>query len=428
MPVPSAKKPTKPLVLAVAIIALMLASSAKARADVVTDWNAIAVQVTNTAPLRPGPTSVLDMAIVQIAVYDAIQAYEGDYEPYCASIAGTTGSPVAAAAKAARDILVTRFPVQSAALGVHSTYLAYLASRGLSESDPGVAVGAAAAACILARRANDGSFPSVPVIFTGINQVGFWGFMPSNPPQAMVAPWFGSVTPFTLKSPSQFRPKSPPDLDSPGYTKAYDEVKNLGRLTASTRTAQQTETAIFYNLNFGAVWNRLLREVSTANVNNISDSSRLFALADMAMADSLIAAWDCKSHFVFWRPITAIRYGDLDNNPNTIGDADWLPFITTPPYSDYTSGANNISNSTLRSLALFFGTDQMNFRVVTTNTNLPVPNQVRYYTSFSDAADEVVEARIYQGIHFRFADTEARQQGKRVAQWAHSHFLRPVID
>jgi hypothetical protein len=406
----------------IAILAILLATPASVRADAVADWNAIAVQATITAA-RPGPTGVLDIAMVQAAVYDAVQAIEQRYEPYHVEIPGASGSPVAATARAARDVLVSRFPAQTASL--EATYQQYLLTHGLSDTDPGVQVGATAAAGIIALRAGDGSFPvPPPPPFTGGTDPGVW--RPTPPAFApMLAPWMGDVTPFTLTSPSQFLAPPPPPLTSHQYARAYDEAKALGSLTGSSRTAEQTDMAHFWNLNYGVVWNRLVRELAAARVDNIADSSRLFALADMAMADAIITAWNSKNYYVFWRPITAIREGDNDGNPLTAGDPSWLPLINTPPYPDHTSGANNISSAALRSLQLFFGTNSMAFSVTTTNTG-PTVQDTRTFTHFTDAAKEVVNARIYEGIHFRFADEEARQQGKHVANWAFSNFLRPL--
>ena len=393
-----------------------------ARADAVADWNAIAVQATVTGG-RPGPTGVLDIAMAQAAVYDAVQAIEQQFEPYYVEIPGASGSPVAATAKAAHDVLVNRFPAQTASLD--EAYHQYLLTHYLSETDPGVSVGAAAAAGIIALRANDGSFPvPPPPPFIGGTDPGVW--RPTPPAFApMVAPWLGAVTPFTINSGSQFRPPPPPSLTSPEYTRAYNEVKDMGSLNSTSRTPEQTDMAQFWALNYVAVWNRVVRDIAGAHVNNISDSSRLFVLVDMAMADAIITAWETKRYYVFWRPITAIQEGNNDGNDRTAGDPTWVPLITTPAYPDYTSGANNITGTTTRALALFFGTDEMTFQVTTTNTG-PTIQDTRTFNRFSDAADEVVNARIYEGIHFRFADTDARKQGKHVAQWGFSHYFRAL--
>lgn len=405
-----------------ALLAILLATPASVSADVVTDWNVIALQAIITAA-RPGPTGVLDIAAVHAAVYDAVQAIERRYEPYYVQIKGASGSPIAAAAKAAHDVLVNRFPAQAAALDM--TYQQYLLANGLSETDPGVAVGATAAAGIIALRACDGSFPSpAPPPFIGGTEIGVW--RPTPPANApMLLPWLGNVTPFTMTRPSQFLPAPPPALTSREYTRDYNEVKALGALNNSSRTPDQTDLAHFWNANYLAMWNQVYRELAAAQVDNIADSARLFALGNLAMADAIITAWNTKNYYVFWRPLTAIQEGNNDGNPRTEGDPTWVPLIATPPYPDYTSGANNITAAATRALSLFFGTDYMVFSVTTTNLG-PTMQDTRSFCRFSDAAQEVVDARIYEGIHFRFADEGARQQGRQVAKWVFKNFLRPL--
>jgi hypothetical protein len=407
---------------AIAVVAFILAVPTSARADAVADWNAIAVQATITGA-RPGPSGVLDVATVQAAVYDAVQAIEGQYEPYAIEIPGATGSPVAATAKAAHDVLVNRFPAQTASLDM--TYEQYLIDEGISITDPGIAVGAAAAAGIISLRTGDGSFPApAPPPFIGGTDPGVWRPTPSaNAPMAV--PWLGAVKPFTLRSSSRFRAVPPPALTSPKYARAYNEVKRIGGMDGSSRTDDQTDLAHFWNLNYLLVWNLVVRDLAAAHVSSLSDSSRLFALADMAMADAIITAWESKLHFVYWRPMTAIRAGDSDGNPRTAGEEDWTPLIPNPPYPDYTSGANNITAAATRALSLFFGTDEMTFDVTTTNTG-PTLVDTRTYHSLSEVRADVVNARIYEGIHFRFADAAARKQGEMIAQWAHSRFFLPV--
>ncbi len=412
---------------AIAIVAVMLSAPGSASADAVSDWNAIAVQATITGA-RPGPTGILDVAVVQAAVYDAVQAIERQYEPYYVEIKGASGSPVAAAAKAAHDVLVNRFPAQTASLG--ATYQQYLLDHGLPADDPGVAVGAAAAAGIIALRACDGSFPPAFPPFIGGTNPGEW--RPTPPAFApMLAPWIGGVTPFAMTRPSQFRAEPHPALTHWKYAKDYNEVKRLGALNNPPppvgRTAAQTDLANFWNANFLVVMNKLIRDVADAEVEDIGDSARLFALADLAMGDALITAWNSKRYYVFWRPITAIQLGHTDGNSQTTGDPSWLPLIVTPPYPDYTSGANNAASSTTRAIANFLRSDHLTFSVTTTNTG-PTVQDTRTYHRLSDAAREVVDARIYQGIHFRFADEEARQEGKHVADWVFDNFLRPLDD
>ncbi len=419
-----------PRSLAVWVVCGFLSWAGAARADAVGDWNGITAQAVAAAvPARPGPAQILDYAKVHAAVYDAVQAIEGEYEPYYLEIPGASGSSTAAAAKAAHDVLVTLFPGQVGFLD--TTYHDYLASHGLAEDDPGVAVGQQAAAGIIALRANDGSYPNPPPSpFLGGTEPGEWRPTPSylpGPPapfSPMAVEWLGTVTPFTLTSPDQFRAKPQPDLKSGAYTKDYKEVKALGGDVNSERTPEQTAIAYFWTLNFVAQWNLTLREIAAAHVPDIADSARLFALANLATADAVITAWDSKRHFNFWRPVTAIQEGDNDGNPRTHGDTNWRPLINTPNYSEYTSGANNVTGAMTRSLRLFFGTDHFTLQVT---SNSPLANPpTRTYERFSDAASEVVDARVYLGIHFRFADTAARKQGQQTARWAFKHFLRPV--
>jgi len=384
-----------------------------ARADVVSDWNAIASGI--AIPARPGPTSILDLAMVHAAMHDAIQAYDGRFEPYATSIPNASGSPVAAAASAAHDVLVARFPAQAANLDTLLTN--YLNGLGLL-GNPGVGVGKVAAAAIILVRAGDGSFPSNPPAFNGGTNPGEW--RPTLPAFAsMVSPWLAAVRPFTLKDSTQLRPSPPPPrLTSGEYTHDYNEVKALGSLNSTARTAEQTALALFYSDNFLTLWERTLRGIADANIHNIGDSARLFALANLASADAVIGAWDTKKYYNFWRPITAIREGDNDGNKDTVGDSTWLPYLATPAYPEYTSGANNLTGAMTRTLELYFG-DRTTFTVFSTPANT-----TKTYHRFSDVAADVVDVRIYQGIHFRSADEVARRTGTRAADWAFSHFLK----
>jgi hypothetical protein len=399
-------------------------------ADAVTDWNSIAVQaLAAAAPSRPGPIVFLDIAIVQAAVHDAVQAIDKRFKPYKTSIPGATGSPDTAAAKAAHDVLVTILPDQAASLD--TTYQEYLAAHGLAQDDPGVSAGQTAAAGVLALRANDGRFPSpTPQPFVGGNAPGEWRPTPSlqpppPPPSApMAAPWLGAALPFTLKSGDQFRAKAPPPLNSAEYAKDYNEVKALGARATSTRTPEQTQLAYFYAGNNFILWHRALRDIAAAHTQKMGDNARLLALGTLASADAVITAWECKRHYNFWRPITAIREGDKDDNPQTAGDPTWEPFLNTPPYPDYTSGANNVVGAFTRILELFFGTDAMTFTVV---SEYPLADpKTRTHHRFAELAQDTVEVRIYHGVHFRFADEEARQQGRSVAEWVFGHFLQPI--
>jgi hypothetical protein len=250
--------------------------------------------------------------------------------------------------------------------------------------------------------------------------------LPGPPPSLapMASSWLGMVPPFTLKSGDQFRADPPPPLSSEQYTKDYYEVKALGALTNSTRTPEQTQLARFFGGNLFILYNQTLRDVAAWQTDNIGDNARLLALGTLAIADSFIVSWDSKKHYPYWRPITAIREGENDGNPQTQGDPNWQPFINTPNYPDYTSGANNVAGALTRILELYFGTDRMYFTVVSTNPNA-APNR-RTYRRFSDLSWDTVDVRIYQGIHFRTADEVGRRQGRQVAEWVFGHVLRPI--
>jgi hypothetical protein len=393
----------------------------------VVDWNKITSDASETAIAagRPGQATIIDFAKVQAAVHDAVQAIERRYKPYHVRIRHASGSPVAATAKAAHDMLVNLYPAQTAALDLK--YHAYLLANGLDEEDPGVGVGQEAAAGIIKLRENDGVLPvPPPPPFLGGTRPGEWRPTPSYllgppPPFApMGVPWLATVRPFTLKGPTQLRAAPPPALTSDRYTKDYDEVKAFGVSANSARSPEQTDIGYFYAGNTPAIWNSALRDAASRHLHEIADSARLFALADLAAADAAITAWDSKRHFNLWRPVTAIQLGNDDTNDETIGNPDWRPLINTPNYPDYTSGANNISGATTRALQLFFGQDRVTFTA--TSGNALAVQKTRTYTRISAAAADVVDARIYVGIHFRFADTAARSQGRAAAEWAFKHF------
>jgi len=286
-----------------------------------------------------------------------------------------------------------------------------------------VRAGQEAAINIINARANDGSFPPNPEVFTGGTAPGEWRPTPTAF-APMSAPWFGAVVPFVLNDSAGLLPEPPPpDLLSIEYEEAYNEVKALGARFNSSRTPEQTDLAYFYSDNFFNLMNRAARAIAAAHLADIGDSARLFALANIAVADALMSSWNTKRYYFFWRPSTAILNGDDDGNPQTAGDPSWLPLINDPPYPDYTSGANSITAAFMRTLALFFGTDQFTFSV--TSNAAQAVQKTRIYSRFSDVAADVVEARILLGIHFRFADTVARRQGKQAADWTFSHVLRP---
>ena len=392
--------------------------AAPAHADVVSDWNAVTLLYVYgnppTVPVgRGGPPGLLDLALVQTAVHDAVQAIEGRFEPYHYTDPTKlgVGSPAAAVAAAAHRVLVLLYPGQQGPLDTF--YNNYLTANGLG-GDPGLAVGEAAAVALHTNHYR----PVIPLApFFGRTNPGEWR---SATPLAFL--YLAVTDPFTLNRPSQFRPQPPPPLTSRDYAREYDEVKALGRSSAHPNS--QTEVAHFWTVNFFAQWNEALRQIADAHLTNVGDSARLFALANLAAADTAIGVWESKYFFNFWRPDMAIQEGVNDGNAKTAGDMTWTPLLANPPYPDYVSGANGLTGAITGMLQLFFGTDEMNFSVKTTSPLVSTPE--RFYSRFSDAAQEVVEARILLGIHFRAADDEARRLGNRVAHWIFMRYLRPV--
>ena len=402
----------------------LLATPGITGADAVTEWNEIAAASVATG--RPGPIGQVDLGLVAAAGHDAVQALERRFEPYFAEVRDAHGSRSAAYAAATHGVLVAFYPTQAATLD--PALATYLANNGLT-GDPGIAVGQAVAARIAPlRRLNPNPLPAP---YIGSTAIGQWRPTPSFLPGApapfspMAVPWMASFDPLTMTGPSRFRAPAPPALTSLRYALDYNEVKAKGALTGSTRTAEETDAAYFWTDNFAVQWNRAARAIATNNVRKIGDRARLFALINLAGADALITAWDSKTYYNIWRPITAINEGDADGNAMTAGDPAWQSLINNPNYPDYTSGANNISAAMLRTMALFFNRDRLDFDVTSNAAN--AVQRTRSYRKFSQAAQEVVDARVLLGIHFRFADTAARKTGEQVAEWVSDHFLLPVV-
>ncbi len=423
--------PGRSAVLQIAVMLLVTAVVVPSRlnADAVTDWNQISEKAVKTAGAPP-PVAALDFAIVHLAIYDAVESIDQRYEPYHAFVPGATGSLSAAAAKAGHDVLVGLFPLQKLTLDVE--YANFLATNGIDPFDPGIAVGAQAAADMLALRSNDGRFPVNPPPFLGSTAIGQWrptpSLLPGPPPSFApgLTPWVASVKPFTMSNNSQFRVDPPPDLTSDVWTEDYNEVMTVGSLFSTTRTPEQTEIGYFWADSGPVLWQNALRYISRTYLNDIGDSARMYALAETALADAQISCWESKYFYNFWRPITAIRLGDQDGNPATEVDPDWQPLINTPNFPEYPSGHASTSGAISHVLGLFFGSDELNFQMTTTNPH--ALQKTRYFTRFSQAEDEVINARVYVGIHYRNTDRVSRTQGLRVADWVFKNYFRPIGD
>ena len=400
-------------------VCLGVAAPASA-ADVITDWNTILLTTIAAAPAVAGPARICEIAMVHIAMHDAVQAIQQRYETYSEGVTPASGSIIAAASKAARDVLVNKFPEQTAT--IDSTYQAYLAAHRLASSDPGVAAGAQAAAALIQKRIGDGTYPVPPPTFFGSNEIGKWrptAVNAAGQPQPMAVSWMANAITFAVKHPSQFFSGTPPQVTSRQYTAEYDEVKALGRNVGSTRTPEQTALATFYSDSPLNYFNRTMRLLADRYITDAGDTARMFALVNIAMADAAFTSWQTKIQWNVWRPVTAIQLGDSDGNAKTVGDPTWQPLFATPNYPDYSSGANALGGAATEMLRLFFRTDRLAFSVIGATSN-------RDYTAFSDVGNDIVEARMLMGIHFRFADVEGRRSGQRVARWVYKYYLRSL--
>jgi hypothetical protein len=401
------------------------------------DWNAIATAaIVSPAPAgagQPPHVAVLSVAMVQGAVYDAVNAIDGGYQPYLASPAANPGdSKEAAVAAAAFNVLVGLFPSQLAAL--QATYDAYIASLPPGPAtDAGVAVGEAAAAAMLAAREDDGRFdPFTPVEGTA---PGEWRKTPPNFGGDPAA-WAGNVDPFLVPDIEMLRTRGPYALTSWQYARDFNEVKRIGSLGSTKRTADQTAAAIFWQDNGAAIWNRVFRALATERGLDVVDTARMLAMTTLAGADAVIGCWNDKYYWSFWRPITAIREAASDGNRATHPDVNWVPLfdpsvvvsgpaLVTPGFPDHPSGHTCYSGATLHTLTGFFGTDRVDFTAVS-NKCSPAPCPNRSFPRFSVALREIIDARVWSGIHFRNADDQGALLGKEVARWLQKHYFKPA--
>ena len=355
-------------------------------------------------------------AMVQGAVYDAVNAIAGTpYQPYLiAPPARRSDSTDAAVAAAAYRVLVSLFPSQSETL--RAQYDASLAAipDGRSERG-GVAVGEAAAAAMIAARANDGAFgPGAWVVGT---EPGQW--RPTPPTYAQDGAWVGDVTPFAIPNATAFRTSGPPALTSAAYARDVNEVKALGSATSTVRTADQTEAAIWWHDRRLTEW-AIKRQIATTQRLDTLQTARLFATVDITVADAGIACFNEKKFWSFWRPVTAIQLADTDGNPATTADPSWMPLLITPPFPDYTSGHACATGATMTALTHFFGRDDIAFSAYSADSGT-----TRSYDSFSAALAELIEARVWGGVHFRTADVQGVRIGVGVADYVYCHEFQP---
>ena len=355
-------------------------------------------------------------AMVQGAVYDAVNAIAGSpYEPYLAAPRAHRGDSVdAAVASSAYQVLLSLFPEQADSLLVQ--YDASLAAIPDGRSKQGgIAVGDASAATMIAARANDGAFGNGAWVVG--TQPGQW--RPTPPAYAQDGAWVGDLKPFAIPSATMFRTSGPPALTSAAYAKDLNEVETIGSATSTVRTADQTEAARWWHDRRLTEW-AIKRQIATNERLDTLQTARLFAMVDITLADASVACFNEKKFWSFWRPITAIQLADTDGNPATTADPAWTPLLITPPFPDYTSGHACATASDMTAMRHFFGRDDISFSAYSADSGT-----TRSYDSFSSALAELIEARIWGGIHFRTADVQGAKIGEGVARYVYRHELQP---
>jgi hypothetical protein len=425
------------------VLSLMrVAHAAPATANEVLTWNEIAVKAA-AANGQDNIVATRTLAMVQGAVHDALNAINRRYAAYYFEGPGEAGaSPESAVAAAAHTVLVGVLPSfgtptqKIAALAIaEEAYMGSLnrgSDRGAKAK--GVAVGRAAGAAMLTLRKDDGAIRDAP--YTPGTGAGKWRPHPNpdppNPPIAnqelargyasSVRPGWGSVSPFTLLSASQFWIPGPPAVTSEAYARDYEKVKSLGGQVSTARTAEQTEIARFW-FEGPPAWNRIARVVAEGRGLDAWGSARLLALTNMAMADAFIAGFKIRYVYDLWRPVTAIREGDTDGNDATVGDPNWNSLQNTPAVSDYPSTQSTFSGAAAAVFGGVLGTDQVAFSVT---SGMPFADIKRSFTSVSQAARESADSRVYAGIHFPTACEDGLVLGRKIGERAVALYLQPV--
>jgi len=391
----------------------------------VIQWNRNLLAIVRT-PGAQSPTvhPTRSFAIMHVAIYDAVNAIDRTHQPYLVRLNGVprSSSQDAAAVAAAHEVLVALYPAFKSALDVElQQSLAQIPDS--PDKVQGVSIGQTVADSILALRSNDGSNAQpIPYVF-GKAPGDYQSTPPNFPPQPQFTHW-SRVTPFALQSANQFRPGPPPLLTSDAYSDAFNQIKSLG-IAGSTTTATPDEvlTGKFWNGAIQNYWNEISQTASLAHNLTTPQNARLFALLNLSLADDVIAFYDAKYTYNFWRPVTAIRAGDTDDNPETVGDPNWLPEAgKTAPDPSYPGAHAVISAAAADVLISFFERDRFELTV----TSEVLPGVERAFTSFSSAAEEATLSRIFAGQHFRFDLTTGQRLGREIADFVVDNFLAPV--
>jgi membrane-associated phospholipid phosphatase len=385
----------------------------------VVQWNRMLLVIVRTPGAQPATIhATRSFAIMHSAIYDAVNAIDGTHKPYLVHPgASHFASQEAAAAAAAHEVLVKLYPNFQATLDDQLQHaLAQLANAGRAD---GIQIGNTVADRILALRANDGSnVPPIPYVF-GTASVDYQSTPPNFPNQPQFTHW-SRVNPFALESANQFRPGGPPKLNSDRYADAFDQVKSLGIAGSTTATADQALTGRFWNGAIQNYWNEIAQTASLAHNLTTAENARLFALLNLSFADSVIAFYDAKYTYNFWRPVTAIRAAATDGNPETEADPNWLPEVgNTTPDPSYPGAHAVISAAGAEVLTSFFRRHHFAFDV---NSEV-MPGKTRSFTSFLAAAEEATLSRIFAGVHFLFDLTTGQRLGDDVADFVVDNFL-----
>jgi hypothetical protein len=402
----------------VAIAILIAVATGTVRADTVTDWNQTAIEVLKVARVGVGSGPGLrTLAMVHVVMFDAINSVQGRYTRYIATIPAVPGaSAEAAAAAAARQVLVQLYPNQKSM--VDEAYAASVKAipDGAAKSD-GIALGEQVAAAIQADRSTDGS--NVPDTYRPHTSPGVW--VPTTPPAVAQ---YARVKPWALKSADQFRPGPPAQLSSASYARDYNETKNLGGAKSTARTPEQSEAVKFWGTgNLAPAWQAAARQLSATKGLTLAENARLFALLNMGVANSAIADWDAKFTYNFWRPVTAIRNGDMDGNDATERDSGWTPLNATPMHPEYPSQAAISAGVAVGVLESVFGASPA---IPITATDLMDPKLTRQFNGIAQMSEEHINVRVWGGIHFRNSLDVGNDMGRKIAAYLIENSLKPV--
>jgi hypothetical protein len=376
----------------------------------------------------PGEAAVY-MGIVHAAIYDAAVAIEGGYEPYAIALqAPPNTSSAAAIATAAHHTLIglqpplSLTPEQQAILdGDYANYLAAIPD-GTAKTN-GIAVGEQVAAAMVALRTNDGRErnPTLADLNPPPPGPGVWERNPGNPLPPVLGLRLPGITPLALESASQFRPDGPNPLTSEEYAEDFNQVKELGRFDSATRTPGQTIQALFWTDHDIRQWNDGMLRLITDRGLDLVQAARMLAMAHVSGSDGMIACFDAKYYYWFWRPSRAIPLADTDANPDTQPDPTWVPLRPTPNFPEYVSAHASHSTAVARALEAFFGTDRIPFTL-----DSRVTNTTRHYLSFRDVVRDVNQARVLAGFHFRNSDQQGSNVGRTVGRYVADHYFQPV--